>query len=516
MNEYRNIDGDDEVDRRECIDLTSERGIEHLDAYHDDEINIDEYRRENDWRQWDPEDSQQRAADRHIRNYITNRSVEGHVYNLQPEANITEQERLILYKWTEAVILEISVAQSIAGAATMLSMDQVMVPVYHAIPSGNEIITYDVLRKNAEKLLEMQLNPLKGYIELYNNNPAEYRRMVVERVRQAQRNNANNVIDIPGVININDINPNIPNAEDRVQVNFDAEVARKSMFNVKYLRTLAEQYVKAQKKLRTLSPIAWNSLDDAFNLVEDVFLQQGLNLENYICRDPRKMQTEFKLSRREFITFISRHPLLHTHICKAAGASLQATMNLRDGSYSSLRKYNTNDTRTLVYIFRTKYEVRRSVNELKLLLEDVKERPMLYLEYFLDTTKGIQQTGFQKWLVRDDAPQFPYQRGEPMPAPQPARNNNLLPGWMNNINIMGTDIQDMAQINPGPVGLQRFEVENIDQDRDVDKLIDTVISNDADTDRNTTKEKEVDKVFVHNNNMTSLKDIIGRSRFFSY
>ena len=76
-----------------------------------------------DTRQWDPEDNQQRAADRHIR-------------NLQPDVNITEQERLILYNWTEAVILEIPVAQFIARAATMLSMDQVMVPVYHAIPSS--------------------------------------------------------------------------------------------------------------------------------------------------------------------------------------------------------------------------------------------------------------------------------------------------------------------------------------------------------------------------------------------
>lgn len=489
------------------IDLTGD--IIPLDAYHDDEVDIRTYNQNQDDRQWDPEDNHSRAADRHIRNYITNRSVERHVYNLNPDVQITEQERLILYKWTEAVMLEITVAQSIAGAATMLSMDQVMVPVYQAIPSGNEIITYDVLRKNAEKLLELQLNPLKDYIEVYNRDPAAYRRSVIQQIREYRGNR--NDLYIPGVVNLTDIDPNLNNAENRVIIDFDYEIAKKSMFNVKYLRSLAEQYVKAQKRLRTLSPVAWNALDDAFNLVEDVFLQQGLNIDAYICRDPRKMQQQFLLSRKEFITFISRHPLLHTHICKAAGANLQATLNLRDGSYSSLRKYNTNDTRTLVYLFRTKHEVRKSVRELKELLEDVRRRPMLYLEYFIDTTKGIQQTGFQKWMITGNN-QFPYQGNAPAAnLPQP---RNILPGWMNNINIMGDSSQalqhwyptlheqapppDLEPANPEPANAEPANSEPP-----------------KDTASSEPVPPPQEKIFVHNNSFTSIKDIIGRNRFFS-
>eukprot|EP00960_Hanusia_phi_P048289 758861-Hanusia_phi.AAC.1 len=432
--------------------------ITPLGAYHDNVVDIDTFEENQpDPDQWDPESNHERAADRHIRNYITNCSVSRHVYRIGDvdDVEVTDQERLILYKWTEAVMLEITVAQAIAGAATMLSMDQVMVPVYNAIPTGNEIITYDVLKKSAEKLLEMQMNPLKEHIKEYNENPQAYKQKVVNIVQQ-NRNNRGNMY-YPGVTNIDTFDINGVDAWKNVNVDFDMEIAQKGVFNVQYLRSLAEQYVKAQKRLRTLSPIAWNALDDTFNMVEDVLAQQNLNIEKYICKDPRKMQASFKLSRKEFITFISRHPLLHTHICKAAGANLQSTLNLRDGSYSSLRKYNANDSRTLVYLFRTKHEVRKSALELEELLKDVISKPMLYLEYFMDTTKGIQQSGFQKWLVVDENSQFPGQLGNIAPALPDARNHNIF----RDINIFGSSMTNSSA----------------SEQQEAEKLINTVTSN---------------------------------------
>lgn len=469
-----------------------------LDAYHDDEIDWDVIEILNDDQannQWDPNSNHQRAADRHVRNYITNRSVNRHVYNTQDEPEISEEERLILYKWTEAVLLEIQVAQSIAGAATMLSLDQVMVPVYNAIPTGNEIITYDVLKKNATSLMELQIDPLKVFMQEYRDDPMDYKRKIIAEAKELRRNNVDiENVSLPGAVNLKSIDLDDPNPSNLLVIDFDYVITKKTLFNVNYLKTLAEQYIKAQKKLRTLSPIAWNSLDDTLNMVEDVFESRGFSLSRYICADPRKLTTTFKLSRREFITLISRHPLLHSHICKAAGANLQATLNLRDGSYSSLRKYNANDTRTLVYIFRTKHEVRKNVDALKELLDDIMQKPMLYMEYFLDTTKGIQQSGFQKWLI--DGNEFPNVAN----AQLPNRNVvNIVPEWFRNFNINSGMPAAISHLPP----LQREKEPPSHQTQSKQNQIQNQIQKPPESNS---------RLFKHNNFVSSFEDMIRRNR----
>jgi len=119
------------------------------------------------------------------------------------------------------------------------------------------------------------------------------------------------------------------------------------------------------------------------------------------------------------------------------------------------------------------------------------QKPMLYMEYFLDTTKGIQQTGFQKWLIGgNDFPNVPQNN-------PPNRNAmNIVPDWFRNLNLT-SGMREM------PYAAPQTEIEPPRQNPNLQK---TPQQQDPPTPQSN------NRIFRHNNFVSSFEDMIRRNR----
>ena len=283
------------------------------------------------------------AMDRNLRQHAIRQAVYSAFYKVRIE-QITPQEAFWIYKWVKALNLELQVTEGIAGASTLLSLSIVMKPNFDALSRRNEALSVDF-----------------------------WKQFIQTAVRDASM--------IPA---------NFFQNANRME-----EGAMNNLRSFKRLLNILEQ------NIHTLTPVAWNSLSDALQITRQVFVERGVDLNDFITRNEDQSTATPKFTERELLTFLSRHPILRESLSKAAGSILQSTLNLRDGAYSGIRKLNANDARMIGYILYLKSEVRKLADEIKNVLTDALLNPHKYVEYFLDVTDAVRADAFDEFLVSD-------------------------------------------------------------------------------------------------------------------
>lgn len=327
--------------------------------------------------EWTREDTRmmELMGDSNFRTFLVQRAVNRHIYG--NEETMERGDAFYITKWHEAVNLDISVAEIIAGAATMLNMNNVMVPVFHSIPRGRDVVTFDMLRKSTESLMSMQLAPIQAALD------------VMKKKIQETENNDQVVQEIQNLL------VSTETLDNRID-----QMTKRTM---DVITELSDEYIREQHKLRTLSPICHNSLSDVYLVTKDILGGMGVDWEE-IIRDRQELSREFRLTTKEVMLVLARHPLTSMPFCKAAGGYLQATMNLRDGAYSGIRKSNANDMRAVSYVLMLKAHIRAHKEEIHRLFLNIVKKPWNYLQYFLDVVQGVRDNPFSKYLVKSTAP----------------------------------------------------------------------------------------------------------------
>lgn len=309
----------------------------------------------------DAEDRLSKQRDVNYRDLLIHTAVNKGVYSENRSANTSLDERLAITKWMQAVLLEIGCGQQLAGASTMFNTKAVLALANNPFPDSSNIISVADFRTIIEQRLEQVIRSEQ------QENQAD--------VKQGKATK----------------NPNESTMNDVLDQQFG-------------------QISRLQKRLYCLTPMAWNALSDAFDIAHDVLQQEHIEIRTFMEPDFRRTQDSFKLSRREFITIFSRHPLVSYHFNRCAGAILQTSLNLRDGAYSGIRKLNANDSRCIAYVLQLKANLRQHAADIAAMLHNVLANPMSNLEYYLDITSPIVTQPMQMLMEdngEDDAPPPP-------------------------------------------------------------------------------------------------------------
>ncbi len=298
---------------------------------------------ENRWFRNPQENANHITMDRNLRQHAIRQAVYKAFYTIRTN-EVTAQEAFWVYKWVKALNLEFQVTEGIAGASTLLSLSIVMKPNFDALSRRNEGLTVDFWK---------------------------------EFIRRAVA------------------------AADMIPGNFFLSANRMEEGAMNNIRSFKRLLNILEQNIHTLTPVAWNSLSDALQITRQVFIERGVNLDEFITRNEDESTATPKFTERELLTFLSRHPILRESLSKAAGSILQSTLNLRDGAYSGIRKLNANDARMIGYILYLKAEVRKLADEIKTTLTEALQNPHKYVEYFLDVTEAVRADAFDEFLVSD-------------------------------------------------------------------------------------------------------------------
>lgn len=299
------------------------------------------------------ENTLQRQRDVNYRDLLIHTAVNKTVYSENRDRPQGITERLAVTKWMQAVLLELGCGQQLAGASTMFNTKAVLALASNPFPDSSNIMSV-----------------------------ADFRTIIEQKLEQAMRNEQQ----------VND-------------ANISQGKASSNPNNSKMNKVLDSQFgriSRLQKRLYCLTPLAWNALSDAFDIAQEVFQEEQIDIRKFMNPDFRRSQDSFTLSRRELITLFSRHPLVSYQINRCAGAILQSSLNLRDGAYSGIRKLNANDSRCIAYVLQLKASLRQHSTDIEGMLHNVIRQPISNLEYYLDITSPIVAQPLEVFGEDDD------------------------------------------------------------------------------------------------------------------
>lgn len=294
---------------------------------------------------------EEKLTDRNYRNYLIHEAVEKLVFEPFHDQPIRSQYVFYVYKWMEAVLHELSVAQAIAGACNLFNLTLVLKPTFQPIVGVMDIIDTDMYRPMIKQAMD---NLTKFFLK-----------------RQEELLQKDQTLEKPSVV-------------------------------IKNINEIVESIAKIQKKVFVLTPIAWNALSDIFDIVRGVLQEENIDLSTYTRVDPKASTPKFILTQQELLTILSRHPLIGTELNRAAGGIMQSNLNLRDGAYSGIRKLNANEGRTIGYVLMLKAAVRKNKHAITELLHNITLHPQHFLEYYLDITVAVRDDVFGKLLIKQD------------------------------------------------------------------------------------------------------------------